>query len=206
MRPRSAREAPAARRNAAVAGGALVGLLLGAPAWFPPPALAAAVAVRGEARCWVGYRPPVAAPVVDPFRLPQGPYGPGNRGLEYGPAPGTPVGAIGPGEVVFAGPVATRSFVTVAHPDGLRSSYGPLAYVAVSRGDTVLTASGLGTAEGLLHLGVRRGPDYLDPAPLLAWRRRAVLVPDAAFAEALAGGAASVVRTSPVAGSCAPPG
>ena len=32
--------------------------------------------------------PPVDAPVLDPFRLPAGPYGPGNRGIEYDTEPG----------------------------------------------------------------------------------------------------------------------
>ena len=37
--------------------------------------------------------PPVSAPVIDPFRLPFGPYGPGNRGLEYATRPGQPAAA-----------------------------------------------------------------------------------------------------------------
>src|SRR5690349_10370437 len=73
------------------------------------------------------YRPPVDAPVVDTFRLPDGPYGAGNRGLEYATSPGDPVRAIGDGLVVFAGPVAGNDAVTVLHPDGLRSSYSYLA-------------------------------------------------------------------------------
>ena len=40
------------------------------------------------------YVPPVDAPVVDPFRPPAGPYGAGNRGLEYGTRPGTEVRAV----------------------------------------------------------------------------------------------------------------
>ena len=39
-----------------------------------PPARAVALVVL---------TPPVDAPVLDPFRAPAGPYGPGNRGIEY---------------------------------------------------------------------------------------------------------------------------
>ncbi len=41
------------------------------------------------------YVPPVDAPVVDGFRPPATPFGAGNRGLEYGTDPGTPVAAVG---------------------------------------------------------------------------------------------------------------
>ena len=54
----------------------------------------------------VVYRPPVTAPILDPFRPPTTPYGPGNRGIEYATVPGTSVGAAADGVVVFAGPVA----------------------------------------------------------------------------------------------------
>jgi murein DD-endopeptidase MepM/ murein hydrolase activator NlpD len=113
------------------------------------------------------YLPPVDAPVADPFRPPTGPYGPGNRGIEYDTAPGQPVGAIGPGEVVFAGPVARALHVTVRHPDGLRSSYSLLADLSVVRGQLVGRGDQVGTAGESLHLGVRT-PDgtYLDPALL----------------------------------------
>jgi len=122
---------------------------------FVPTAHAAAV-----------YRPPVDAPVVDGFALPDGPYGAGNRGLEYATVPGTPVGAIGDGLVVFAGPVAGNRAVTVLHPDGLRSSYSYLAEILVTIGDHVTIGQTLGTAGERLHLGVRSGGTYLDPAAL----------------------------------------
>ncbi len=131
----------------------LVALVLSAT--FVPTAHAAAV-----------YRPPVDAPVVDGFALPDGPYGAGNRGLEYATAPGTPVRAIGDGLVVFAGPVAGNRAVTVLHPDGLRSSYSYLAEIVVAVGVHVTIGQPLGPAGGRLHLGVRSGGTYLDPAAL----------------------------------------
>lgn len=116
------------------------------------------------------YAPPVDAPVIDPFRPPARPWLPGNRGLEYATVPGAQVRAIGPGTVVFAGPVAGQRYVTVAHPDGLRSSYSYLAVVRVGVGDPVGAGDVVGIAADRFHIGVRRGDTYLDPASL--WGQR----------------------------------
>lgn len=116
----------------------------------------------------VTYRPPVDAPVVDPFRAPTSPYGPGNRGIEYATVPGTSVRTIAPGTVVFAGSVAGTRYVTVLHADGLRSSYGFLESVAVTMGAVLRAGAVVGRAGDHLHLGVRRGDEYLDPETLFA--------------------------------------
>jgi murein DD-endopeptidase MepM/ murein hydrolase activator NlpD len=124
------------------------------------------------------YAPPVDRAVRDPFRLPNGPYGPGNRGLEYDTASGDPVRAIGAGRVAFAGPVAGRLVVSVVHPDGRRSSLTGLASLRVSAGQLVARGTVVGTSGVALHLGLREADRYVDPAPFLsAPRRRAVLVP-----------------------------
>ena len=139
------------------------------------------VAVLTAVAALVGtYQPPTTGPVVDPFRPPPAPWLAGNRGIEYATESGSPVTAIGTGTVTFAGAVAGRLVVTVAHPDGLRSSYVGLARIVVRSGDVVPGGHPVGLAAERLHLGVRRGEDYLDPATL--WgdrveRRRAVLVP-----------------------------
>lgn len=112
------------------------------------------------------YRPPVDAAVIDPFRPPSVPWGPGNRGLEYATAPGTSVRAIGPGVVTFAGPVAGSLHVTVAHPDGLRSSYSGVAAIRVVQGESVDGGQPVAVSAEGLHLGVRRGERYVDPAGL----------------------------------------
>ena len=112
------------------------------------------------------YRPPLDAVITDPFRGPPQPWAPGNRGLEYATAAGQSVGAIGPGVVVFAGPVAGALYVTVRHPDGLRSSYSYLAAIGVSVGDSVTTGQVVGVAGSMMHLGVRDGDTYIDPASL----------------------------------------
>lgn len=112
------------------------------------------------------YRPPLDAPVSDPFRLPDQPWLSGNRGLQYASVPGSAVRAIGPGVVVFAGPVAGSLYVTVLHPDGLRSSYSYLAAIRVTVGARVVGGDVVGVAAAAFHLGVRDGDQYIDPAGL----------------------------------------
>lgn len=114
------------------------------------------------------YRPPVNAPVSDPFRPPPTPYGPGNRGLEYATIPGTPVMAMADGRVVFAGAVAGSLHVTVLHPDGVRTTYSFLAEVAVVVGQPVDQGDVVGRTAARLHVGARRGDAYFDPASLFA--------------------------------------
>jgi len=133
----------------------------------PPTSFAAVVAIR--------YRPPLDAPVVDAFRPPASPYGPGNRGWEYAATVGSPVRAAGAGTVAFAGVVAGRGVVTIVHPDGLRTSYTGLVDLTVTVAQRVEAGDVLGRAAGLVHFGVRRGTVYVDPA-LLFGRRHARLV------------------------------
>ena len=139
-----------------------------------PPALAGAGAPAA-----VTYRPPVDAPVVDPFRPADPNWTSGNRGLEYATTPGTLVAASAAGEVVFAGPVAGGLHVVVLHDDGLRTSYSFLQLVAVKRGDKVTQGQTVGTALERFHFGVRAGEAYLDPAKLFGGGPPEVhLVPD----------------------------
>ncbi len=126
----------------------------------------------------VSYRPPVEAPVLDPFRPPATPFGPGNRGLLYGTEPGTAVRAAATGVVTFAGTVAGTRHVTLEHADGLRTSYSFLDEVSVVLGQRVEQGDQVGTTAGALHLGVRAGDAYLDPASLFGDRMPQVhLVP-----------------------------
>jgi murein DD-endopeptidase MepM/ murein hydrolase activator NlpD len=130
----------------------------------------------------VAYRPPVPAPISDPFRPPASPYGPGNRGLEYDTAPGAVVRAAGAGRITFAGQVGGRLHVTVLHADGLRTTYGPLARIApgVAVAGEVEAGAPLGTAGEHLLWTARLGTAYLDPSILVAASggRRVRLVPD----------------------------
>ena len=115
------------------------------------------------------YSPPVNAPISDPFRAPAGPYGPGNRGIEYATAVGQVVAASADGTVEFAGQVALANHVVIRHADGLRTSYSFLASIRVTRGQAVRRGTVIGTAGRVTHFGVRT-PDglYLDPALLFA--------------------------------------
>ncbi len=142
-------------RRLAVALATFVVLVTASPAHAAPPPPAA-----------VTYRPPVDAPIVDPFRPPPENWNAGNRGIEYATTPGTPVGAAAAGEVVFAGPVAEELHVVVLHADGLRTSYSFLASIAVHRGETVRQGQTVGTTKDRFHFGVRAGDAYLDPALL----------------------------------------
>jgi len=130
------------------------------------------------------YRPPVEAPVTDPFRAPLTPFGPGNRGLEYGTRAGQTVRAIGAGVVTFAGSIGGSRYVTVSHADGVRSSYSYLAEILVGERQVLATGAPLGRAGPTFHLGVRCGDAYLDPAAVIglgSGRWRARLVSDRRF-------------------------
>jgi hypothetical protein len=129
-------------------------------------ALCAAPPARAGAPAAVTYRPPVDAPVVDPFRPADPNWTSGNRGLEYATTPGTAVAASAAGEVVFAGPVGDGLHVVVLHDDGLRTSYSFLQLVAVKRGQKVTQGQTVGTAQARFHFGARAGDAYLDPALL----------------------------------------
>ncbi len=114
------------------------------------------------------YRPPVDAPVLDPFRAPEHPFGPGNRGLEYDTNPGDEVVAAAAGTVTFAGPVAGSRHVTVLHDDGVRTTYAFLASVLVAEGQRVEQGIAVGTAGERLHFSARVDDAYIDPALLFA--------------------------------------
>ena len=104
----------------------------------------------------------------------------GHRGVDLAGAPGQPVYAAGPGTVVFAGQLAGRPVVSVAHPGGLRTSYEPVV-PSVRAGQLVAAGTALGElvaghqgcpAPACLHWGAMWGPaanaDYVDPLGLLA--------------------------------------
>lgn len=118
---------------------------------------------------------PVGPGPVRPFQAPAHVYGPGHHGADLGAAPGGVVVAAGAGTVTFAGPVAGRPVVVVAHDGGLRTTYEPVV-PGVAVGETVLAGDPLGrlAAQGshcapgtCLHWGLRRGGVYLDPMLLL---------------------------------------
>jgi murein DD-endopeptidase MepM/ murein hydrolase activator NlpD len=112
------------------------------------------------------YAPPVAGVVIDWYRPPVAFAGAGNRGWEYQTTAGSPVRAAGAGIVAFAGPVAGRLVVAIAHPDGLRTTYTGLAALAVSAGVAVGRGAQIAIAADTLHFGVRCSTEYVDPGVL----------------------------------------
>jgi murein DD-endopeptidase MepM/ murein hydrolase activator NlpD len=90
-------------------------------------------------------------------------------------SPGQRVAAAGDGRVAFAGSLAGRGVIAVDHGD-LRTTYEPVD-ARVHVGERVLAGQTLGTvgtgtghcgSGNCLHLGLRRGREYLDPMLLLS--------------------------------------
>ena len=111
---------------------------------------------------------PVRGPIVDQWRPPSTPYGPGNRGIDIGTVPGAAVVSPADGLVTFAGAVGDARFVVVESPDGIRITVGFLAAVTVRTGQKVRRGQAIGRAGTSVHVGARVGDDYLDPTPLFS--------------------------------------
>ncbi len=109
---------------------------------------------------------PVGAPISDPFRAPTNRFAAGNRGIEFRTIPGQVVVAAREGIVTFAGQVAGSLFVTIIHPDGVRTSYGHVATVGVLVDQSVAIGEPIATTAGLLHVSARIGDAYVDPSIL----------------------------------------
>ena len=116
----------------------------------------------------VTYQPPVDGVVVDPYRPPSNPYGPGNRGIDLASPPGSAVVAPADGVVSFAGQVGGKLYVVIRHADGVRTTMGQLASIAVVTGQHVVAGEQVGTTAGRIHFGARVGNEYIDPNLLLA--------------------------------------
>jgi murein DD-endopeptidase MepM/ murein hydrolase activator NlpD len=104
----------------------------------------------------------------------------GHRGVDLAGMPGQPVYAAAAGTVVFAGELAGRPLVSIAHPGGLRTSYEPVQ-PSVRVGQHVDAGAVVGElaaghdgcpVAACLHWGAMWGPasraDYVDPLGLLA--------------------------------------
>ncbi|OBA60161.1 peptidase M23 [Mycobacterium sp. 1100029.7] len=118
--------------------------------------------------------------VVRGFDAPSPNWNAGHRGVDLAGRPGQAVYAAGTATVVFAGQLAGRPVVSLAHPGGLRTSYEPVR-AAVSPGQLVSAQTVLGElvaghvgcrVAACLHWGAMWGPasgaDYVDPLGLLS--------------------------------------
>jgi murein DD-endopeptidase MepM/ murein hydrolase activator NlpD len=136
---------------------------------------APAAAETGRLRWPIDPRPVVTRT----FDAPSPNWRRGHRGIDLAAAPDQPVHAAGPGVVVFAGQLAGRPVVSIAHPGGLRTTYEPVR-TDVRVGHTVATGQVIGQltaghagcpVAACLHWGAMWGPaaraDYVDPLGLL---------------------------------------
>lgn len=122
------------------------------------------------------YRWPVVGPIIGHYDPPTNPYGSGHRGIDIAAPFGSPVVAAADGVVAFAGRIGSGSYVSIDHPDGIRTTYSWLGALGTARGRTiqagqVIGASGIGHPGSLvphLHFGARIADTYLDPLSLLA--------------------------------------
>lgn len=134
-----------------------------------------AVPAAAETAQW---RSPLRAsgplPVLTTFDPPPLPWQRGHRGVDLAARPGEPVFAAGGGRVRYAGMLAGRGVVSIAH-GGLRTTYEPVI-ASVRAGQTVSPGERIGvvdpapghcTPRTCLHWGLLRGSAYLDPLSLL---------------------------------------
>lgn len=118
--------------------------------------------------------------VVRQFDAPSPNWQRGHRGVDLAAAAGQAVYSAGQGSVVFAGTLAGRPLVSIAHPGGLRTTYEPVV-AAVRQGQLVSAGTFLGevvaghagcAAPACLHWGAMWGPaaraDYVDPLGLVS--------------------------------------
>jgi murein DD-endopeptidase MepM/ murein hydrolase activator NlpD len=117
-------------------------------------------------------------PVLRRFQAPSTPYGPGHRGVDLGGRVDEQVLAAGSGLVLYAGPLADRSLVSIEHEGGLRTTYEPIT-PSVRVGQYVQRGQVIGTLQAghpgcpataptvCLHWGAHRQKIYLDPLPLV---------------------------------------
>jgi murein DD-endopeptidase MepM/ murein hydrolase activator NlpD len=117
--------------------------------------------------------------VVRRFDPPPQPWLAGHRGVDLSAGPSVVVRAAGAGTVVYAGIIAGRGVVSVAHPGGFRTTYEPVTST-LHAGDPVGAGAVLGwlapdhpgcPAAACLHWGLRQGDRYLDPLALLGLGR-----------------------------------
>lgn len=118
---------------------------------------------------------PVPLTVLRSFEPPPTPYAAGHRGVDLAAPRRSIVRAAGSGRVTFAGTVAGRGVVVIAHADGVRTEYEPIdasvhARELVDLGQPIGTLHGTHgscPADRCLHWGARIGAAYFDPLLLL---------------------------------------
>jgi hypothetical protein len=135
---------------------------------------------------------PAHGAVVRGFDVRAGPYGPGHRGIDIAAPEGTIARAPAGGTVVFAGPIAGTTWISLLVAPGVRVTLGPLLDPTTAKrvrlGEPLgrvgpgHRAGGAGPADGrvgaaTLHLSTRVDGVYVDPLAYLVDRPRPRLAP-----------------------------
>lgn len=131
-----------------------------------------------------GVRPlPAPLSVARWWDPPPTPYAAGHRGVDLSAPVGAELRAVAAGRVHHAGPVAGRGVLSIALPNGLRTTYEPVRPL-VSEGEQVMAGQVVALlTEGshcpvpCLHWGLLAGEAYLNPLTLLP-RPTPRLLPD----------------------------
>lgn len=118
--------------------------------------------------------------VLRHYEAPERFYAPGHRGIDLPAVTGQEVVAPADGVVHFVGHVVNRDVISVQHGQYL-SSFEPVSS-GLKQGDLVERGQVIGTVSAgshceCLHMGARKGENYLSPLALLATIPPAVLLP-----------------------------
>ncbi|MFD8893134.1 murein hydrolase activator EnvC family protein [Streptomyces sp. NPDC059566] len=131
-----------------------------------------------------GVRPlPAPLSVARWWDPPPTPYAAGHRGVDLSAPVGAQIRAVASGRVHHAGPVAGRGVLSLALPNGLRTTYEPVRPL-VAEGEQVragqvvaVLTEGSHCPAPCLHWGLLAGETYLNPLALLP-RPTPRLLPD----------------------------
>jgi murein DD-endopeptidase MepM/ murein hydrolase activator NlpD len=147
---------------------ALSGALLGSPAGrlSPDP---------GQIPDYGSYSWPLRGRILRGYEPPPSRYESGHRGIDIAAPFGSTITAPKEGVVAFAGWVGGALFISIDHPDGVRTTYSWLSETLVHKGQAVARGESIGRSghghpdvpDPHLHFGARVGSDYIDPMLLL---------------------------------------
>lgn len=106
---------------------------------------------------------PFPSRVLRGFNNPEKPWMPGHRGVDLAATVGSPVHAAGSGTVHFVGVIFGIPTISIAHPQGFRTTYQPVSSTLVV-GDAVIVGQRIGTLSAAPRLdpGLQWGAKYDD--------------------------------------------